>query len=79
MDTKKQSYLETKEMRRAEKAVARLWFKDNPTATVSRADLVDILKKPTCHVTRIVYELLQEGTVVHAFDAPSKHSSRRVQ
>ena len=79
MDTKKQAYLETRELRRAEKLVARLWFRDNPTATVSRADLVDILKKPTCHVTRIVYDLMKEGSVVHAFNAPSKHSSRKVE
>jgi len=79
MTTKGQAFVETAHVRRGELAIMRRWFASNPNEPVSRADVAAIIGKPQNHATRIVDDLYKEGYIVYAFDAPSKHSRRKVE
>jgi hypothetical protein len=77
-DTKKTSFIETAVLRQTEKGFMRKWFQAHPTEAVSRADVERIVKKPTNHATRILSDLIKEGTVVIAFDDKSKYTQKNV-
>ena len=78
MDTKVKSFVETKKLRLTEKEIMRLWFQEHPNEEVCRADVEEIIGKPTNHCTRILFDLVEEGSIVVAYVAPSKYTGKTV-
>jgi len=79
MDTRGQSFKETENLRRSEMDVMREWFQQHPNKCICHRDVETIIEKPCNHATRIVSDLLKEGAIVVAHNAPSKHTGKIVQ
>ena len=78
MNTRGKSFIETATLRATEKVQSRVWFQNNPDKAICRAELEDIIGKPTSHCTRILNDLVTEGSVIVAFDDKSKSTNKTV-
>ena len=61
--TKSESYASTEDTRQTEMVRARAYFRANPSEAFSRQQLVDVLGLPLNHITRVTFDLLDEGTI----------------
>ena len=62
-DTRFREVAAIQKLHETEMRKARKFFLKHPTRAYSRADLVEALKLPISHITRIVYDLLDAGFI----------------
>ena len=77
--TKSASFASLDETKETEMVRARAHFRANPTEALSRLQLVEVLGLPLNHITRIVFDLLDEGTIEVCGRAVNPASSRTVE
>ncbi len=77
--TKSASYASTGDVRRTETVIAREFFAAHPTELFSRADIAERLNLPINHITRLIYDLLDERFVEPAGRILNPKSGKSVE
>ncbi len=78
-ETRNDAFYSTGDVRRTETVIAREFFAAHPTEVFSRADIAERLNLPINHVTRLVYDLLDERFVEPAGRVLNPKSGKSVE
>lgn len=78
-DSTRRAYAETEQLRNTELWQGRKFFYDHPNGEYSRADLCDHLDLPINHITRVAYNLLDEGYICVVGKGLNPRSGRQVE
>ncbi len=77
--TQRDAYSAIAELRATELRKARKFFWDHPDESYSRADLCELLNLPINHVTRVVYDLMNNGDIEYVGKRINPRSGINVQ
>jgi len=78
-NTQRESFASVQDTRISEKRLALQLFTANPVRSFMRADVVDELHLPVNHVTRLIRDLLDEGSIMLNGVAVNPRSGKTVE